>query len=122
MPPLRRYLDAGRRRANREDLLRSFDLLTKAESDIRNAAQPRYHLEMALLRWIHQRKLVAIEDLIQAAASGSPALPRPPAGRSVLIMRLRTPRQGVGLRVVIWELITNHYQVRLHFNRGSSQL
>src|SRR4051812_5551134 len=73
-----RLLDLAKR-FSREDLLRSFDLLTRAESDIRNAAQPRYHLEMALLRWIHQRKLVAIEDLIQAAGSGSPALPRPPA-------------------------------------------
>lgn len=58
------------KRFSREDLLRSFDLLTRAENDIRTAAQPRYHLEMALLRWIHQRKLVAIEDLIQQAASG----------------------------------------------------
>ena len=32
--------------------------------EIRNAAQPRYHLEMALLRWIHLRKLVSIEELI----------------------------------------------------------
>jgi len=71
-----RLLDLARR-FSREDLLRSFDLLTRAESDIRNAAQPRYHLEMALLRWIHQRKLVAIEDLIQAAGSGQ-ALTRPP--------------------------------------------
>ena len=55
------------KRFSREDLMRSFDLLTRAESDIRNAAQPRYHLEMALLRWIHLRKLVALEDLIQSA-------------------------------------------------------
>jgi hypothetical protein len=40
--------------------------------DIRGAAQPRYHLEIALLRWIHLRKLVAIEDLVAGAASGSP--------------------------------------------------
>ncbi|MEQ1727146.1 MAG: DNA polymerase III subunit gamma/tau [Vicinamibacterales bacterium] len=59
-------------RFSREDLLRSFDLLTRAENDIRTAAQQRYHLEMALLRWIHQRKLVAIEDLIQQAGSGQP--------------------------------------------------
>jgi len=39
-------------RFSREDLLRAFDLLTRAEFDIRAAAQPRYHLEMALLRWI----------------------------------------------------------------------
>ena len=57
-------------RFSREDLLRAFDLLTRAEADIRSAAQPRYHLEMALLRWIYLRKLVAIEDLIQSAGSG----------------------------------------------------
>jgi DNA polymerase-3 subunit gamma/tau len=51
-------------RYSREDLLRAFDLLTRAEVDIRTAAQPRYHLEMALLRWIYLRKLRPIEDLI----------------------------------------------------------
>ncbi|MDR1990606.1 MAG: DNA polymerase III subunit gamma/tau [Acidobacteriaceae bacterium] len=59
------------RRFSREDLLRSFDLLTRAEFDIRHAAQPRYHLEMVLLRWIHVRKLVAIEDLIQQTDGGA---------------------------------------------------
>jgi DNA polymerase-3 subunit gamma/tau len=57
-------------RFSREDLLRAFDLLTKAEADIRTAAQPRYHLEMAFLRWIYLRKLVPIEDLI--AGTGAP--------------------------------------------------
>jgi len=64
-------------RFSREDLLRAFDLLTKAESDIRGAAQPRYHLEMALLRWIYLRKMVAIEDLIAGAPA---AAPQPRAG------------------------------------------
>ena len=66
-------------RFSREDLLRAFDLLTRAEQDIKSAAQPRYHLEMALLRWIHLRKLVSIEDLI--AGAGSPLPARPPAAR-----------------------------------------
>jgi len=57
-------------RYSREDLLRAFDLLTKAETDIRGAAQPRYHLEMALLRWIYLRKLTPIEDLIAGAGAG----------------------------------------------------
>src|SRR3954471_186630 len=57
-------------RFSREDLLRAFDLLTRAEQEIRSAAQPRYHLEMALLRWIHLRKLVPIEELI--AGTGGP--------------------------------------------------
>jgi len=63
------------KRFSREDLLRAFDLLAKAEADIRSAAQPRYHLEMSLLRWIHLRKLVPIEALIQSAGAGG-ALPR----------------------------------------------
>jgi DNA polymerase-3 subunit gamma/tau len=61
---------------SREDLLRAFDVLTKAETDIRATAQPRYHLEMALLRWIYLRKLTPIEDLISAASGPvSPAAP-----------------------------------------------
>jgi len=60
-------------RFSREDLLRAFDLLTRAEAEIRGAAQPRYHLEMALLRWMHLRKLAPIEDLIAGLAdSGGP--------------------------------------------------
>lgn len=57
-------------RFSREDLLRAFDLLTRAEAEIRGAAQPRYHLEMALLRWIYLRKLAPIEELIAGADSG----------------------------------------------------
>ncbi len=73
---------------SREDLLRAFDLLTRAEADIRGAAQPRYHLEMVLLRWIYLRKLVPIEDLIagsggasSVAKSGAPA--NPPGAKSI---------------------------------------
>jgi len=62
-------------RFSREDLLRAFDLLTRAEQDIKSAAQPRYHLEMALLRWIHLRKLVSIEDLIAGTGSAPAARP-----------------------------------------------
>jgi len=74
---------------SREDLLRAFDVWTRAEGDIRTAAQPRYHLEMALLRWIHLRKLKPIEDLIAGGGQALPASapgaaagksgPRPPA-------------------------------------------
>src|SRR6476469_2069629 len=63
----RERLKALGARFSREDLLRAFDVLTKAETDIRTAAQPRYHLEMALLRWIYLRKLVPIEELIGGA-------------------------------------------------------
>ena len=70
-------------RFSREDLLRAFDLLTKTEADIRAAAQPRYHLEMALLRWMHLRKLVPIEDLIAGAGAGDRSSSKPvEAGRA----------------------------------------
>src|SRR5438132_3359380 len=65
-------------RFSREDLLRAFDLLTKAEAEIRGAAQPRYHLEMALLRWIYLRKIVPIEDLIAGAGTQKEREPFPP--------------------------------------------
>ncbi len=64
------------RRFSGEDLMRAFDVLTKAETDIRASAQPRYHLEMALLRWIHLRRLVPLTDLIdQLQGGGAPAKP-----------------------------------------------
>ena len=48
-------------------------LLTRAEHEIRDAAQPRYHLEMALLRWIHLRKLVPLDGADRRARAGSAA-------------------------------------------------
>jgi len=73
-------------RFSREDLLRAFDLLARAEQEIRAAAQPRYNFEMALLRWIHLRKLIPIEDLIAgnptpavSAARPGPAVATKPA-------------------------------------------
>src|SRR5476649_1431738 len=69
-------------RFSREDLLRAFDLLTRAEQEIRSAAQPRYHLEMALLRWIHLRKLVSIEDLIAGSGAATAGRPERPALRA----------------------------------------
>ena len=57
-------------RFSREDLMRAFDLLAKAELDIRNASQPRYHFEMVLLRWMHLRKLVPLSELMEQMGEG----------------------------------------------------
>src|SRR5262249_13037938 len=65
-------------RFSREDLLRAFALLTKAEQEIKPAARPRYALEMALLRWIHLRKLMPIEDLIAGVGAPEKRVARPP--------------------------------------------
>ncbi|HEY7791553.1 MAG TPA: DNA polymerase III subunit gamma/tau [Vicinamibacterales bacterium] len=68
-------------RFSREDLLRAFDVLSRAEFEIKTAAQPRYYLEMALLRWIHLRKLTPLAELIDQMNGGSaPAVPRRPGG------------------------------------------
>ncbi|MGE5199756.1 MAG: DNA polymerase III subunit gamma/tau, partial [Rhodospirillaceae bacterium] len=68
-------------RFSREDLLRSFDVLARAESDVRAAAEPRYTFEMALLRWIHLRKLTPLAELIDRLERGAP-LPAGPGPRA----------------------------------------
>jgi DNA polymerase-3 subunit gamma/tau len=83
----RERLQALATRFSAEDLMRAFEVLTKAELDIRSSMQPRYHLEMALLRWIHLRKLVPLSSLIQGLDAQAPTAPRavaPPAQRTAV--------------------------------------
>jgi DNA polymerase III subunit gamma/tau len=70
---------------SREDLLRAFDLLTKAEQEVRVSDQPRFNLEMALLRLMHLRKLVPLSELLtgggnsrSASAPNAPRVPQVP--------------------------------------------
>ncbi len=76
---------------SREDLMRAFDVLTKAEDDIKNAAHPRYHFEMAMLRWMHLRKLVPLTDLLERmggdSGGGRLKMPTPTAAPVVAIKR-----------------------------------
>ena len=66
-------LEALARRFSREDLLRAFDVLARGEAELRNVAQPRYHFEMLLLRWMHVRKLVPLAELLgQGGGAGLP--------------------------------------------------
>jgi DNA polymerase-3 subunit gamma/tau len=70
---------------SREDLMRSFDLLSRAEYDIRRSSQPRHQFEMCLLAWIHLRKLTPLTELLtgtaglptiaRSASVGTPGLP-----------------------------------------------
>ncbi|MFM8536222.1 MAG: DNA polymerase III subunit gamma/tau, partial [Acidimicrobiia bacterium] len=62
---------------SREDLLRAFDLLTKAEQEVRVSDQPRYNLEMALLRLMHLRKLVPLSDLLSGGGGGVRSMASP---------------------------------------------
>jgi DNA polymerase-3 subunit gamma/tau len=83
-----------------EDLMRAFDLLSRAESDIKNSTQPRYHLEMVLLRWIHLRRLQPLADIIQGlekgtgpstAVSAKPPV-RPPSTTAATVRAVETKR------------------------------
>ncbi|MBM3751779.1 MAG: DNA polymerase III subunit gamma/tau [Acidimicrobiia bacterium] len=74
---------------SREDLLRSFDLLSTTERDLRTSSQPRHTFEMALLKWIHLRKLTPIEEMIAGGVGGveragveRAKTPSPPPARS----------------------------------------
>ena len=75
--------------------MRAFDVLTKADYDIRGSTQPRYHLELALLRWIHLRRLVPLTDIIQGLDKGGASVPRAAAGGSGSSSeRARRPEAG----------------------------
>jgi DNA polymerase-3 subunit gamma/tau len=85
-------LEALTRRYSREDLMRAFDLLSRAEYDVRQSSQPRHTFEMTLVKWIHLRQLTPLGDLIMRLEQGglggpaparqpTPAMPRPVASR-----------------------------------------
>jgi DNA polymerase-3 subunit gamma/tau len=101
----RERLTATAARFSREDLMRAFDLLAKAETDIRAASQPRYHFEMALLRWMHLRKLVPLTELIEQIGGGGGSRPvqSPPAPRTSPAAGVRAapaPRGGASVSPV----------------------
>ena len=61
-----------------EDLLRTIDMLIKAETDLRWAQDPRVTLEFALLKLVQMRRLLPFQELVdrvERLAVGVPALP-----------------------------------------------
>ena len=64
-----------------EDLLRNLDVLTQTETALRTSPEPRFHLEMALLKLSQLRRLAPFEELLErfeALVSGK--TPPPPSG------------------------------------------
>jgi DNA polymerase-3 subunit gamma/tau len=47
-----------------EDLVRFFNLLLRTESEMRYSLQPRFHLELGLMRLVHARRLASLEVLL----------------------------------------------------------
>ncbi len=75
-------LETLARELSEEDLVRSLEVLTQAEDGLRMSPEPRFHLEMALLKIAQLRRLASFEELLarfERLASGS-APPPPAAG------------------------------------------
>ncbi|HQZ83792.1 MAG TPA: DNA polymerase III subunit gamma/tau [Pyrinomonadaceae bacterium] len=54
------------------DLLRFFHSLCETESSLREAAQPRYVLEVGLVKLVEMKKLAPIEDILKKLGSPAP--------------------------------------------------
>lgn len=71
-----------------QDLLRFFQILTKTEEDIRNSSQPRFQLEIGLVRMAQARRLFLLEEALsriealEAKLSGGGATSSPARGSS----------------------------------------
>ena len=48
-----------------QDLLRFFSILTKTEQDIKNSSQPRFQLEIGLVKLAHARRLLLLEEALE---------------------------------------------------------
>jgi DNA polymerase-3 subunit gamma/tau len=51
-----------------QDIVRFFSILTKTEQDIRTSTQPRFHLEIGLMKLVHSRRLYLLEEAINQLA------------------------------------------------------
>ncbi len=67
-------------RFSEEDLLRSLDVLTKIEEGLRWSPEPRFHLEMALLRLVEMPRLAAFDRLLEQLDRPADRAPAPAAG------------------------------------------
>jgi DNA polymerase-3 subunit gamma/tau len=47
-----------------EDISRFFQILLRTQGELRYSLQPRFHLELGLMRLVHARKLVSMESLL----------------------------------------------------------
>lgn len=65
-----------------EDLTRFFQILLRTESELRYAPNPRFHLEMGLLKLVHARRLASLESLLAGLSEGSASKPAAPSPRT----------------------------------------
>jgi DNA polymerase-3 subunit gamma/tau len=92
-----------------EDLARFFNLLLRTESEMRYSLQPRFHLELGLMKLVHARRLASLEALLaqlgQPGAAEKTMGPAAPANQStserslperrITVVREQPPAEGV---------------------------
>src|SRR6266404_8428955 len=82
-----------------QDLLRFFSILTKTEQDIKNSSQPRFQLEIGIVKLAQARKLFLLEDAIyriealESRVGGGSAAPSSTGGRAQSPSRDPRPAQ-----------------------------
>lgn len=93
-----------------EDLTRFLQVLLRAQNEMRYSLQPRFHLELALMKLTHAPKLVAIETLLSAlkAQAAAPARrtspgPTPTGGHSSRTPSGQAAPSGSGADVPPWK-------------------
>ena len=83
----RALLGEFREQFSEEDLARFFQILVRTESEMRHALNPRFHLELGLIKMVHAGKLASLESLLAELGGARPAPAGkvdtgPPSGRS----------------------------------------
>jgi DNA polymerase III subunit gamma/tau len=73
----RAVLGELREKFSEEDLARFFQILVRTENEMRHALNPRFHLELGLIKIVHAGKLASLESLLAELGGARPA----PAGR-----------------------------------------
>jgi DNA polymerase III gamma/tau subunit len=70
-----------------EDLTRFFQILLRTEGELKYSREPRFHLELGLMKLVHARRLASLEELVAGfggpgAGEKSPGAARQSAGPS----------------------------------------
>jgi DNA polymerase III subunit gamma/tau len=73
----RAVLGELREQFSEEDLARFFQILVRTENEMRHALNPRFHLELGLIKMVHAGKLASLESLLAELGGARPA----PAGK-----------------------------------------
>jgi DNA polymerase-3 subunit gamma/tau len=61
------------KRFSEEDLTRFFQILLRTETELKYAREPRFHLELGLMKLVHARRLASLESLVAGLGGSGPA-------------------------------------------------